>query len=217
MKHFRHFFARYIKKAKKCFTYAQKVFRNVSSQTCDNSETEFRFASLAARPRYRAKTATPHKTHKEQTMPKKQNNKPTFCAVRTHDDDMIQLIDELAPRLGSRNAALCAALSIGMPILYAQIFGKEAKQMQAATNEKAQHNPNSARELKELRRVIDDVFVLFNVTEALLASLTNVKAAELNGEKVNAAQLLNGSMSALPEFVAGIKADLTTRRGGGDE
>lgn len=151
-------------------------------------------------------------------MPKKQNNKRTFCAVRIYDDNTLQLINELTAKRGiSRNRVLNNVLDIGAPILYAQIFGKETKQMQAATNEKAQHSPNSARELKELRRVIDDVFVLFNVTEALLASLTNVKAAELNGETVNSAQLLNGSLSALPEFVAGIKADLTTRRGSDDE
>lgn len=151
-------------------------------------------------------------------MPKKQKKEPTFCGLRIYDDDILQLINELTiKREVSRNVVLNNALSIGVPILYAQIFGNEAKQIQAATNEKAQHSPSSARELKELRRVIDDIFVLFNVTEALLASLTNAKAAELDGKKLNSKQLLNGSLSALPEFVAGIKADLTTRRGGSDE
>ena len=151
-------------------------------------------------------------------MPKKQKKESTFCGLRIRDDDMLQLINELTVKRDvSRNVVLNDALFIGVPILYAQIFGKEAKQMQAALNEKTKYNPNTERELKELRRVIDDIFVLFNVTEALLASLTNVKAAELDGKKINSKQLLNGSLSALPEFVAGIKADLTTRRGGGDE
>lgn len=151
-------------------------------------------------------------------MPRKPKNSfnknAALFSTRIHNMDTLQLINELAEKFGNRNAVLNNILDIGAPILYAQFFGKETK---AARAEKSTHNPSVGRELKELRKITDDMFVLFNVQEALLASLTNVKAAELNGEKVNAAQLLNGSMSALPEFVAGIKADLTTRRGGGDE
>lgn len=144
---------------------------------------------------------------------KKPNTNAAYYSTYIHNADTLALINELAAKLGNRNAVLNDALDIGVPILYARIFGKDVKQ----SHEQSAHSPAVGRELKELRKVIDDLFVLFNVQEAMLASLFNVKAAELDGKQINSKQLLNGSLSALPEFIAGIKADLTTRRGGGDE
>ncbi len=138
-------------------------------------------------------------------MKKKQSYKIPY-SIRVHNDDTLSLVNELAAKSGNRNAVLNDALDIGVPILYARIFGKDAK---TPSEQKPLYSPSVGRELKELRRVIDDLFVEMAVQETMLAGLYNVKTAELDGEDVNAEALRDGSMCDLPELVAGLKADLT--------
>ena len=138
-------------------------------------------------------------------MSERRDKEPTFFALRIHDAETLRLINELAAKSGNRNAVLNDALKLGVPALYERVFGKDTE----AEKKKREHNPSVARELKELRKVIDDLFVLMNVHETMIAGLFNVKAAELDGEEVNAESLLDGSMCDLPELVAGLKADLT--------
>lgn len=142
-------------------------------------------------------------------MSTKFNKKATRYSVLVHNNDTLQLINELADKLGGkRNPVLNDALDIGVPILYARIFGKEVKQ----TNEQRSHSPSVGRELKELRRVIDDLFIETNVLETMLAGLYNVQTATLDGTPVNAEGLLDGSLCDLPELVAKIKEDLIEMR-----
>ncbi len=139
-------------------------------------------------------------------MPKKPTDKnAALICVRVHEDDTLKLINELAVKFKNRNAVLNDALNIGVPILYARIFGKDVKQ----ASEQEPHNPSVGREIKELRKVIDDVFVQMLSVETMVAGLFNAKTDELNGDEVSAAGLLDGSGCELPEFVAGLKDDLT--------
>lgn len=147
-------------------------------------------------------------------MSTKFNKKATRFSVLIHNADTLQLINELADKLGGkRNAVLNEALDIGVPILYARIFGKDVKQ----ANEQKAHSPSVGRELKELRRVIDDLFIEMNVHETMLAGLYNAEIAKLDGTPVNAEALRDGSLCDLPELVAKIKEDLIDTRNRSDE
>ena len=138
-------------------------------------------------------------------MSKKHNSESGYFSLYIRSEETMSLINELVLKSGNRNAVLNEALDIGITILYSRTFGKDMDE----EKKKREHNPSVARELKELRKVIDDLFVLMNVHETMIAGLFNVKAAELDGEEVNAESLLDGSMCDLPELVAGLKADLT--------
>ena len=101
------------------------------------------------------------------------------------------------------------ALDVGVPIVYSRVFGKDVD----AEKKKREHNPSVARELKELRKGVDDLFVAFSIVETLVAGLYNAKTAELDGDDVHAEALRDGSLCDLPELVAEIKADLIAHRG----
>lgn len=147
-------------------------------------------------------------------MSKKFNPNSNMFSVLVHNDETLLLINELAKKFGKRNVIVNDALDIGVPILYARIFGKGGNVEQSAAQ---QYSPSVGRELKELRRVIDDLFIEMNVQETMLAGIFNARLAELDGESVNAEALRDGSLCDLPELVAGMKADLTAAHKRGDE
>lgn len=146
-------------------------------------------------------------------MATKFDQKATRYSLLIHNADTLSLINELATKLSNRNAVLNDALDIGVPILYARIFGKDVKE----TREQKSHNPTVGRELKELRRVIDDLFIEMNVQETMLAGLFNALIAQAEGVAVNAESLRDGSLCDLPELVARIKEDLLEIRNGNGE
>lgn len=130
-----------------------------------------------------------------------------YCPLRVKNLDTLNLINELSKTNGNRNAILNEALDIGVPLLYARIMGKDVKEeLENATT--PSHTPSVARELKELRRVIDGLFVEMNVQEMLLAGLFNAKVEELDGNDVNAEQLRSGFLSFLPDVVDDVKSEI---------
>lgn len=130
-------------------------------------------------------------------------------SIRIRNDETLSLINELAEKRNNRNAVLNDALDIGVKVLYSREFGKDVD----AEKKKREHNPSVARELKELRKGVDDLFVAFSIVETLVAGLYNAKTAELDGDDVHAEALRDGSLCDLPELVAEIKADLIAHRG----
>ena len=122
-------------------------------------------------------------------------------------DETVALINELAEKRGNRNAVLNDALDIGVKVLYSREFGKDVD----AEKKKREHNPSTTRELKELRRLVEEIFVELAPLEVMLAGLFNVKADELDGEDVRGEALRGGALCDLPELAAGIKADLIGR------
>lgn len=147
-------------------------------------------------------------------MSKKLNPNAHIFSVLVHNADTLRLVNELAAKFNNRNAVLNDALDIGVPILYARIFGKDVKQ----SRESKSHSPSVGREIKELRRVIDDLFIEMNVQETMLAGLFNALVAQLDGDAVNPEGLRDGSLCDLPELVARIKDDLIdTRKRSDDE
>ena len=132
--------------------------------------------------------------------------------LRIRNADTLALVNELAVKLGNRNAILNEALDIGVPIMYARIFGKAGKPESAPA---PAYSPSVGREMKELRRVIDDLFIEMAIQETMIAGLFNATVAQLDGEAVNAETLRDGSLCDLPELVSGLKEDLIgmTKRG----
>lgn len=143
---------------------------------------------------------------------KKHNPQAVSFSLYIHDAKTLELINELAAKFGNRNAVLNDALRLGVPTLYARVFGKEV----AVDKDKTSRSPTVGRELKELRRGSDDLFVELAVIETMIAGLYNAKLAELDGDDVNAESLRDGSLCDLPELVAGIKADLIGATRGND-
>lgn len=133
------------------------------------------------------------------------NKNAVLFSTRIHNADTLALVNELAVKLGNRNAVLNEALDIGVPIMYARIFGKTVKNELSA---KLPHSPTVGRELKELRKVIDDLFIEMAIQETMISGIFNALVAQLDGEPVNAETLRDGSLCDLPELVAGLKDDL---------
>ncbi|WP_251547219.1 hypothetical protein [Pumilibacter intestinalis] len=125
--------------------------------------------------------------------------------LRIHNADTLALVNELAVKLGNRSAVLNEALDIGVPIMYARIFGKAGNPESAPA---PAYSPSVGREMKELRRVIDDLFIEMAIQETMIAGLFNATVAQLDGEAVNAETLRDGSLCDLPELVSGLKEDL---------
>lgn len=147
-------------------------------------------------------------------MGRKLNPQAKSFTVCIHNADTFNLINELIAKLkNDRTTVINDALDIGVPILYARIFGKDVKQ----SREQKSHSPSVGRELKELRRVIDDLFIEMNVQETMLAGLFNALSAYLAGTVINAESLTDGSLCDLPELVAKIKEDLIDTRNRSDE
>lgn len=142
-------------------------------------------------------------------MPKKSFDKTaTLFSTRIHDEKTLSLINELADKLGNRNAVINDALKLGVPTLYARVFGKDV----GTEKEKREHAPSMGRELKEMRKDFDELFATFSVVETLVAGLYNAKIAEHSGEDGIAERLSDGSICALPELAAEMKADLMRHR-----
>lgn len=139
-------------------------------------------------------------------MSQKQTNIPH--SIRIRNEETLQLMNELAEKYKNRNKALNDALDVGVQIIYAREFGKDVGE----EKKKREHSPSTTRELKELRRVIDEIFVALAPLEVMLSGLFNAKAAELDGEELHGEELRDGSLCDLPELVAGIKADLIGRK-----
>lgn len=140
---------------------------------------------------------------------KNYNEKAYLYSIRLHNVNTVNLINELSKTTGNRNAILNEALDIGIPLLHARIFGKGTKK----EIEQTPYSPSVGRELKLLRRVIDDLFIEMNVQETMLAGLFNALIAQTDGEEINAESLRDGSLCDLPELVARIKEDLLEERG----
>lgn len=129
--------------------------------------------------------------------------------LRVHNAKTLTLINGLIDKRNNRNELLNEILDIGVTILYSRVFSKDVD----AEKEKRGHSPSVSRELKELRKGVDDLFIALNIAETLIAGLYNARVAELKGEDVHAESLLDGSLCDLPELVAGIKAELIAHKG----
>ena len=129
--------------------------------------------------------------------------------LRVHNAKTLTFINELIDKRNNRNELLNEILDIGVTILYSRVFGKDVD----AEKKKREHSPSVTRELKELRKGVDDLFIALSIVETLVAGLYNAHVAELDGDDVNAESLRDGSLCDLPELVAGIKAELISHKG----
>lgn len=147
-------------------------------------------------------------------MSKRPDKNATRFSLAVYDDYTLSMLNELAEKFGNRNAVLNEALDIGVPQLYEKYFRNKVKTAAAANADSATSSRGVEKQLDEILRTMDDLFVEMNVQETMLAGLYNVKMLELDGAPPTSQALREGNLSDLPELVAGIKEDMTTPRGG---
>lgn len=132
---------------------------------------------------------------------------PNHITFRVSNKKILRFIEELTTKFKNKSTVLNEILDIGAPILYARIFGK-GRDTAAAEGSSA---PDTTRELKELRLDCDDIFVMLNILEPMLAALFNIALAQLENDTVNPQELKLGLLGDLPPALADMKKEIVKR------
>lgn len=145
-------------------------------------------------------------------MKKTQDVKNNSFRVRIYDDELLTSLYELAglKEFGSMNELMNAVLAVGIDKMYLE-RGKRKAFAENAQNASPVRYDEVIKKLKGIEVTQDDIFVMMNVMEMLLATLYNNEAMKLKGEAVNLELLESGYMSQLPDNVQQIKDKLIRR------
>lgn len=148
-------------------------------------------------------------------MYKKYNENAGYFTLRIHDAAIQQLVNEIAEEYGNRTAALNACLAAGAPIVYEETFRKKANvetlHRKTQENESVEALLAMSKQIKELRLTQDDLYVMINNLEFMLASLYNIKISELDEQPVSTEMIRQGLLAELPEELRPIKKELQQR------
>lgn len=134
--------------------------------------------------------------------------------VRIGDIDTQRMFDELIATkvFASKNALLNKCLNIGVAEIHSQVFGKGGthnakigKNGLVITN---QTDERLSKELRQIRRTDDEIYISINILEVLVTTLYNMTVEQLEGHSVSAADLESGRLSALPVYLQSIKDEL---------
>lgn len=135
--------------------------------------------------------------------------------LRIHDATIQQLINEIAQEYGNRTAAVNACLAAGAPIVYEETFRKkanvEAQQKRTQESQGVEALLAMSKQIKELRLTQDDLYVMINNLEFMLASLYNIKVSEIEDQPVSIEMIKQGLLAELPEELRPIKQELQQR------
>lgn len=135
--------------------------------------------------------------------------------LRVYDAELLKSLNELleTEKYESMNELLNCALGIGIEKIYLE-FGKRKLFTQAlAVPEMPEGKKIDKLEgkIERQRILLEDMFILLNSIEALVASVFNVQRAEISGEPVNAELIDSGYMAKLPPAYLEIKDNLVAR------
>lgn len=134
--------------------------------------------------------------------------------LRIHNAATYELINELAEAYKNRTTVLNECLNVGAPIVYERFFHRKALTLQGRENTKADDIDvaealnSTARQIREMRLTQDDLYVMINNLEYMLATLYNTRLAELSDNPVSAEMVRQGLMSELPEELRTVKNEL---------
>lgn len=135
--------------------------------------------------------------------------------LRIHNVSIYQLVEELTEEYGNMNLALNACLAAGAPIVYEETFRKKANvetlHRKTQESESVEALLAMSKQIKELRLTQDDLYVMINNLEFMLASLYNIKISELDEQPVNTEMIRQGLLAELPEELRPIKKELQQR------
>lgn len=137
--------------------------------------------------------------------------------LRIHDAATFDLINELAEAYGNRTTVLNECLTVGVPLVYERYFHRKA--LCASSEQTAQGSEldvvealnTTAKQIRELRLTQDDLYVMINNLEYMLATLYNTKLSELQESPVSAEMIRQGLLSELPEELRTVKNELQHR------
>lgn len=135
--------------------------------------------------------------------------------VRLYDVETVRSIEELMQtgKYDSMNKLMNCAINFGIEKIYLE-FGKR-KLLPESTEipemPESKKIDRVERELKKVRVLEEDMFILMNSIEALVASTYNVQSAVLKGEEVSAELLDSGYLASLPAAYKEIKDNLVER------
>lgn len=135
--------------------------------------------------------------------------------VRIYDVELLKSLNELlaTEKYDSMNELLNCALGIGVEKIYLE-FGK--RKLFTRTRE-IPEIPEGKKldkidlKLEKQRIMQEDMFILMNSIEALVASIFNVLRAEINDETVSAELIDSGYFAKLPLAYLEIKDNLVAR------
>lgn len=145
---------------------------------------------------------------------KEKKHKNSFH-LRIYDAELLKSLNELlaTEKYESMNELLNCALGVGVEKIYLE-FGKRKLLTQARTIPEMPDGKKLDKidnKLERNRIMQEDMFILLNSIEALVASIFNVQRAEINGEAVNAELIDSGIMAKLPPAYLEIKDNLIAR------
>ncbi len=149
-------------------------------------------------------------------MNKKQapKNKNSFH-LRIYDAELLKSLNELfeVGKYESMNELLNHALSVGTEKIYLE-FGKRKLLTQARTVPEMSDGKkldNVLYELGKQKLMQEDMFILMNSIEAIVASVFNVQRDSIAGEPISAELIDSGYYNTLPDNFREIKDSLIKR------
>ncbi len=144
----------------------------------------------------------------------KKDVKNNSFKVRVYDDDLLTSLNELytTGKFESMNDLMNRALAIGVEKMYLE-FGKRK-----ALPEKMDPEPNLPAQLGMMMGKIhenslnlDDIFVMMNCIETMVATLYNIQLAQVKREPISTELIESGYLSTLPVSMQAVKDQMIRR------
>ncbi len=135
--------------------------------------------------------------------------------LRVYDAELLKSMNELfaTGRYESMNDLLNCALGVGIEKIYLE-FGKRklfTKAREVPEMPDGKKIDIVDRKIERLRVQQEDMFILMNSVEALIASVYNVQIAEIRGEAISEELIKSGYLAKLPPIYLEIKDNLIAR------
>lgn len=137
------------------------------------------------------------------------NTKKNAFTLRITDAKTLAIFDDLlaTKAFESKNVLANKIIAFGIKDFAAMYLpGYKSKQPTAVAP------AQDSKTLKQVKATTDDVHVMLMIVERMLATLYNVKALELQGEKVSAEEYNTGMLSDLPQDYAEMKDEIIRMR-----
>ena len=148
-------------------------------------------------------------------MSKKEKDvKNNSYKVRVYDEDLLTSLNELyqTGQFDSMNDLMNRALAIGVQKMYLE-FGKRK-----ALPNSSEPIPNVSAELgklmyklKENSLELDDILVVMNCIETMVATLYNIQLAQVKKEPVSTELIESGYLTTLPASMQAVKDQMIRR------
>lgn len=143
---------------------------------------------------------------------KKNDIKKNRFLIRINDDDTLTYFYDLlnSGLFSSQNELLNRCLERGVPEIYKEYFKNYPKGFERASALEMEE-VRTQKELKELRLTVDELFVMMNILESLVATIYNAQLKAIDGEPITVDMFESGLLADLPEYLASVKNEMVMR------